>query len=331
MKHPSLKEVRVEEAVGMPLAHDLTKIVPGQFKGRAFVKGHIIREQDIPELLKIGKENIFVMDIPQGYLHEEDAAIRMAAAIADSGVEQTTPAEGKIILKAAMQGLVKINEEAVNAMNDLDGIAVSTIYTNEAVEKGQTLAGVRPIPLIISEEIIERLEQIAASHNPVISVKPFKQLQVGVVTTGSEVYKGRIQDKFKPVIEEKLTHFGSRIMEQLFADDDMNMIYDKILQLIDKGADLILVTGGMSVDPDDRTPGAIQRAATEVVRYGTPVLPGSMFMVAYRNEIPILGLPGGVLHDRYSAFDIFLPRVLAGEKIVRNDITRIGYGGYRAR
>ncbi|MBO8171658.1 MAG: molybdopterin-binding protein [Bacillaceae bacterium] len=315
----------------MPLAHDLTKIVPGKFKGRAFTRGHVIREEDIPELLKIGKEHIYVLDLPEGYLHEEEAARRMADAIAGNGIMKSKPKEGKIVLKAAHPGLVKIDPETVNRMNDLEGIAVSTIYSDEPVEQDQTIAGVRPIPLIIEEKTIQALEQFADEARPVISVKPFISHHVGIVTTGSEVFKGRIKDRFGPVLKEKIEKYGSTLLEQVFADDDMNMIGEKIKQMIEKGADLVLVTGGMSVDPDDRTPGAIQRIATDVVKYGTPVLPGSMLMVAYHQDIPIVGLPGGAIHDPYTAFDILLPRILAGEKIKREEITRLGYGGFRAR
>lgn len=328
VKKPVLQEVRVEDAVGMKLAHDLTKIVPGEFKGRVFAKGHVIREEDIPELLRIGKEHIYILDIPEGYLHEDEAARRMAAAVTGSGITCSGPVEGKITLKAEKKGLLKISADAIHALNEIDDVAISTVVSDQVLEAGQPIAGIRAIPLIIEEEKVRQVEELAAKWPEVIAVKPFAPFKVGVVTTGSEVYKGRIEDKFGPVLREKLANFGAAVLEQTFANDEKEMIQRQIVQLIEKGAELVLVTGGMSVDPDDRTPGAIKGISTEVIRYGTPVLPGSMMMIAYRGEVPIFGLPGCVIHDPFTAFDIFLPRVLAGEKIQKKDITRLGYGGY---
>ncbi|MFV9511844.1 molybdopterin-binding protein [Tepidibacillus sp. LV47] len=322
-----LKEIRVEDAVGYTLAHDLTKIIPGEFKGRAFKKGHVIRKEDIPELLNMGKEHIYVIDLKDGYLHENDAAIRLAKAIAGQNVEMNEPHEGKVTLTSSTYGLAKIDEELVHQINHVQDVALATILNNRIVHPGSKLAGTRVLPLIVEEKNILEVEQITKGKT-VIQVKEFIPFQVGLVTTGSEVYKGRIKDRFKPIVQDKLKAFGSTLIEQRFAPDDVDLIQREINYFVEKKVDLILVSGGMSVDPDDRTPFAIRELATEVITQGTPMLPGSMLMLAYIGTVPVLGLPGGVLHDPYTAFDAVLPRILVGEKVIKEEIIRLGYGGY---
>lgn len=326
MKPSYLKEVKVEEAVGMRLGHDLTRIIPGEFKGRAFKAGHIITEEDIPHLLDIGKRHIYIMDIPKGFLHENEAAERMAQALAGDQIYMTGPVEGKMTLKSSVHGLLKVDPDVIYQANGIEGISVSTLTGNRVVKADQPVAGVRPIPLIIEEEKITSIEKFKGL--PAIYVKPFEKKRVGIVTTGSEVYTGRIQDKFGPILREKLQEFGSEVIGQRLANDETELIQQEIRYFLEQKADLILVTGGMSVDPDDRTPGAIKGIGAQVVRYGTPMLPGSMLLIAYYGDTAIMGLPGCVMHDPYTSFDVFLPRILAGEKIEEEDIISIGYGGF---
>jgi molybdenum cofactor synthesis domain-containing protein len=330
-----LREVKVEEAIGMILPHDLTQILPGEFKGRLFRKGHQVTEADIPALLSIGKEHIYVMELQPGYLHEDEAAQRMARAIAgDEGGELifTEPHEGKVNVKSPIRGLVRIDKTFVDSVNAIDEVVMSTIRSGVVVEAGASLVGTRVIPLIVDEAKVVEVERIAAARRAegftLLEVKPFRKLRVGVVTTGSEVYKGRIKDKFGPVVKEKVAQLGSEVVDQRFALDDSEAIVGEIHALLAQNVDLVLVTGGMSVDPDDRTPGAIKQAGARVVSYGTPMLPGSMLMIAYLGDVPIMGLPGCVMHDPYTSFDVLLPRICAGETIVRSDITEMGYGGF---
>ncbi|HEU4965354.1 MAG TPA: molybdopterin-binding protein [Bacilli bacterium] len=320
------KEVRVENAIGLRLAHDLTRIVPGEFKGRAFKKGHVITEQDIPELLKIGKEHIYILDLPAGILHEDDAALRMGNALARDGMRFEEPHEGKVVLKAERQGLLSVNTDALYSINMIDEIAVVAKRNHTVLEPGDKIAGLRAIPLTVAEEKVSRVETIARETD-VFAIKPFQKMRVGVVTTGSEVQKGRIEDKFGPVVRDKLARFGSEVIEQKIVGDLVDDIKQAILDFQAQGADMVLCTGGMSVDPDDRTPGAIKQAATEVVSYGIPMLPGSMMMLAYRDGMTIFGLPGCVIFDEFTSFDVLLPRILAGEKVTREDIARLGHGG----
>ncbi|TDF96193.1 molybdopterin-binding protein [Paenibacillus piri] len=323
-----LREVKVEEAIGMVLAHDLTQIIPGSFKGRLFKKGHVIAESDIPALLSIGKEHIYVIAMKAGWLHEDEAALRLARAAAGANVSLTEPHEGKVSLKSTIHGLLKVDKALVDAANAIDQVVMSTLRTNTVVKPGQQLTGTRVIPLLVEEDKVRQAERLAAA--PWIEVKPFRRLRVGLITTGSEVFKGRIEDKFGPVVRDKVAALGSEVIEQRLAPDESETIVREIRYFLDEcKADLILVTGGMSVDPDDRTPGAIKQAGARIVSYGTPMLPGSMLLIGYLGEaqVPVMGLPGCVMHDPYTSFDVLLPRICAGETIVREDITEMGYGG----
>jgi len=327
-----LREVPVEEAVGLALAHDLTQILPGQFKGRLFKKGHVVTGEDIPKLLDIGKAHIYVLEIGEGDLHEDDAALRLARALAGDGVAYGEPAEGKVTLKADRAGLAVVDEAFVRAVNRIGDIALATVRQDTALKPGGAIAAVRAIPLVIAERKIAEAEALAAQwrarHGQApLSVRPLRAVRAGLLVTGGEVYSGRIQDKFGPVVRAKLEALGSEVAEQRFAPDDRQQIVKEIHYLRDRGYDMILVTGGMSVDPDDRTPGAIREAGADIVSYGTPMLPGSMLLVGYLGDVPILGLPGCVMHDPYTSFDVLLPRILAGDRVTREEIAGMGYGG----
>lgn len=328
-----LKEVSVYDAVGLTLAHDLTRIIPGEFKGSLFKRGHRIAEEDIPSLLDIGKEHIYIMELGELDLHEDDAAVRMARALAGDTLTLTSPHEGKVSVKSPIQGLASINKEIVEAINALGEIALATVKNNTVMRPGSALAATRAIPLIVPKAKVEEVESLALAYRKAndgeapLSVRPFRRLRAGLLTTGGEVFHGRIEDKFGAVVKEKLSAFGSEVGEQRYAPDDRQIIINEIHYLLSQGYDIILVTGGMSVDPDDRTPGAIKEAGADVVSYGTPMLPGSMLLIGYMGDTPIMGLPGCVMHDPYTSFDLLLPRILAGDRIARKDITEMGYGG----
>lgn len=322
-----MKTVTVDTAEGMVLCHDLTRIIPGEFKGVGFRKGHIIKKEDIPQLLDMGKKNIYVWDLADGYVHEDEAALRIGKAVGGSGLELSVPREGKVELSANIDGLLKIDLQGLNEINGVQGAILSCLHTNQRVEAGKVVAGTRIIPLVIENSVIEELEDAGRNYYPIIQVKPFHSLKVGIIITGSEVYEGRIQDAFGPVLKRKMEETGSFVLEQVFVSDSVEMIVKAIHSLVEKGADLILAAGGMSVDPDDVTPEGIRQAGSRVVSYGAPVLPGAMFMMAYIGDIPVMGLPGCVMYRRTSIFDLIYQRVQAGEIIRREDIIALGHGG----
>jgi len=323
-----MKTMNVENAVGTVLCHDITRIVPGEAKGPAFRRGHVVTKADIPTLLDIGKEHLYVFDPGDGYVHEDDAARRIAKAAAGPGIDLSTPVEGKITLSAAIDGLVDIDTETLFKLNSVKDVIFGTIHTNQLAKKGRNLAGTRVIPLVVPEEILEKAEQILRDNPPLIQVRPLKACRVGVITTGSEVYSGRIKDKFGPVIRKKFKSYGSTVIDQRLVSDQQDMTVKAIHDLLAEGADFIVLTGGMSVDPDDLTPASIRAAGATVTTYGAPTFPGAMFMLAHIGDVPVVGLPGCVMYYKASIFDLIMPRILAGKDVTRDDIIALGHGGF---
>jgi len=324
-----MKTVPVQEAVGMVLCHDMTRIVPGESKGPAFRKGHVIEENDISLLLEIGKEHVYVLNMEKGRIHENEAADRISKAAAGPGITLSDVAEGRINFEAS-PGLLDINVEALNRINSIEEVVLATMHDGQQITDPRPVAGTRVVPLVIDEKKIEQVEAICAEYPYVVGVRPFVHHNVGLVTTGSEVFHGRIKDKFGPVIRKKFSKLGSTVMDQRLTSDDPSMTRDAILAFIAEGAEMVVVTGGMSVDPDDQTPTAIRATGAEVITYGSPTFPGVMFMIAKLGDVPILGLPGCVMYYRASIFDLVVPRLLAGEEVTREDIVGMGHGGFCA-
>lgn len=318
--------VRVEESVGNVLCHDITKILPGEFKGQAFKKGHVVSQEDIPELLKLGKEHLYVWEIKEGFVHENDAGLRIAKAIRSSGIRLTEPSEGKVNLVAECDGLFSINEMFLTQINMIEEVVVATRNNRRPVKKGDVVAGVRVIPLVIDEDKLKLVEEIAKKAE-IAKIVPFRPRKVGVITTGSEVYHGRIKDKFGPVVKAKVEELNCKVIEHIIVPDDADKIAQAVNNLLAQGAELILTTGGMSVDPDDVTPSGIKKAGAQIVTYGAPVLPGAMMLVAYLGKVPVLGLPGCVMYSKTTIFDLVLPLVMADQEITRPMIVKLGMGG----
>ena len=325
-----MKLIKTEDAVGHVLCHDITQIIPGVVKDAAFRKGHIVTKEDIPVLLSLGKEHLYVWEKKEGILHEDEAAVILRDICINENMIAGEAKEGKIEIRAAVGGLLKIDIQRLNAVNALGEMMIATVHGNFPVKKGDKLAAVRVILLVIEEEKM-RAAKAAAGETPLLSILPFRHAKVGIVTTGSEVFKGRIQDAFGPQLRSKLAEYDTEVMGQKILDDDQKAISGAILSFIEDGADRVLCTGGMSVDPDDRTPGAIKATGARIISYGAPVLPGAMFLLAYYEyqgrAIPIMGLPGCVMYAERTIFDLVLPRVLAGEKLTAGDLTAYGEGG----
>jgi molybdenum cofactor synthesis domain-containing protein len=325
-----LKVIPVEKAVGLPLAHDITEIVPGKYKGPAFRRGHIIRPEDVSKLLDVGKAHIYVMELEKDELHEEDAARRLAKAAAGRNLKLTDPSEGRVNLVAEIRGLLKVDADLLYRFNSLGDLMLATLPSNNYVRQGTVVAGTRTIPVVVKEELIHRAEALC-KEQPIVTLLPMPPKRVHLVVTGSEVFTGRIKDGFEPVVTRKVSEIGSQLESVKLAPDDPDIIAGHIQEAKQAGADIILVSGGMSVDPDDKTPEGIRRSGAKIESHGFPVLPGSMFVMAYLNEAPVLGLSGCVLHDSFTAFDMLLPRLVAGEKITRADIMAMGHGGLQRK
>ena len=322
-----MKLIDTRDAVGHVLCHDLTQIIPGVTKDARFRKGHIVAPEDIPILLSMGKEHLYVWEKTPGMLHEDEAAERLRLLCQNEHMHPTPVKEGKIELIADCDGLFRVDVERLNALNDVEELMIATRHTNTAVRRGDKLAGTRIIPLVIQEEVLRAAEE-RAGKEPLLSLTPWKLKTCGLITTGSEVAKGLIQDAFTPVIVDKLAACGITVTEHCLPGDDRAAITAAALDFHAKGVDLVLCTGGMSVDPDDRTPGAIKDTGAEIISYGAPVLPGAMFLLAYfADGTPILGLPGCVMYAKATVFDLVLPRIAAGVPISRRELKALGHGG----
>ncbi len=322
-----MQKVSVAESVGMVLCHDITRIIPGSKKERAFRKGQILTQEDVPKLRDLGKEHIYVWENVDNLVHEDEAAVLLARIAAGPGLKWEEPNQGKVSLRASYDGMLKVRGDRLNQLNSLEGVVLATVHNNRIVSKDQLVAGTRVIPLTIQREILHEAEIICGEADPLLYVKPFLPLSVGIITTGSEVYSGRIKDGFTSVVSRKVKSFGAKQFGHVILPDDPNMITMEILRMVGEGAEMVILTGGMSVDPDDVTPTGIKATGADVVSYGAPVLPGSMFMLAYLGQVPICGLPGCVMFNKTTVFDLVLPRIFTGERLTKSDIVALGQGG----
>ncbi len=327
------KTIPVEQAVGMVLPHDITEIKQASddeqaFKGPRFRKGHIIRAEDIEHLKRLGKEHIYILSLEDDEIHENEAAKLMAKALSGSGVVYSgRPAEGKLSLLAEHDGLLKIDARSLYDFNMLGEVMCATLHDNTPVKKGDQIAATRLIPLTAKRQVVQQAVKIAERNGGITQVKHLQRVKAGLVITGSEVYSGKIKDAFEPVLREKLAALGSKVKKVAFAPDDEEQIAAEITHCLDAGANLIVTSGGMSVDPDDVTRAGIAKAGATDIIYGTPVLPGAMFLYGRIGEVPVLGLPACGMFHRITVFDLVLPRVLCGEKITREDLAALGHGG----
>lgn len=322
-----MKQIPTEQAVGHVLCHDLTQIIPGEYKGARFRKGHIVTEADVPVLLSMGKEHLYVWELEPGMVHEDEAAARMVRLCRGPGMAESELREGKIELRAEYDGLFRVDTERLNAVNAIDELMIATRRGNTAVRAGDKLCGTRVIPLVIREEKLLAAEA-AAGERPLLELLPYRLKTAAVVTTGAEVAKGLIEDRFTPVLVEKLAAFGIRVIHNSRPGDAPEAVRAAIAEARSLTPDLILCTGGMSVDPDDNTPGAIRASGARIVTYGAPVLPGAMILLGYYADgTPVLGLPGCVMYARATVFDRILPRLAAGVELTKRDFVRMGEGG----
>lgn len=322
-----MKRVHVDDAVGMVLAHDLTKIVPGKYKGPAFKKGYIIKSEDIQELKDMGKNHLYIIELKEDEIHEDDAALRIGNAIMGEGLYMEGPSEGKVSLKAKEKGLLKVNIEGLKAINEIESVIIATLHNNSLVQKGQTVAATRIIPLTTKMGKVKKIEDICHSAGSILYTKKIQDLKVGIVVTGTEVYEGRIIDRFGPVLEEKVNKYGGSLLGIKYAPDEAGAITEAMDYFVENGAGVILSSGGMSVDADDVTPKAIAKLSDKIVTYGSPVLPGAMLMIAYRKQATIVGVPACGMYHKTTVLDLVLPRILAGDRIEKKDIIAMGHGG----
>ena len=327
--------IKTTSAVGHVLCHDITQIVPGEYKDARFRKGHIVTPEDIPVLLSMGKEYLYIWEKKSGMLHEEEAAEILCGLAQGVNIKKGDVKEGKIELFAECDGLLKVRSHTLFSVNSLDGVIVATRRGNESIKKGAKVAGLKVVPLIIEESILEKARSVCSADlghdKKLLDLLPFSHKRVGLIVTGNEVYHKRIPDKFSPVIIEKLSAYDAEIVDTVILDDDHKRITEACLNMIEKQCDLVICTGGMSVDPDDKTPLAIKNTGAEIISYGAPVLPGGMTLLSYyhkdSHKIPVIGIPACVMYYKKTIFDILLARVMADDEISKDELAMLGEGG----
>ena len=320
-----MKKINVQDAIGMELCHDITEMNDG-FKGVAFKRGNIIRQEDVEHMLNIGKRTVFVWEENAGEVHEDDCARRMAAMAPVAGCHYTEPAEGKVLLFADQRGLFRVNRELLRKIDSIGDITICTLPDHYPVEVGARLASMRIVPLVTQETQILEAERLCAEEK-LLDLLPYQPKKIGVIINGSEVYSGRIKDKFEPVVRAKMKQYPAEILGISICDDDLDMIVNAAKTHLENGADFLIFTGGMSVDPDDLTPTAIRQLGAEIISHGVPSQPGNMTLVAYLGDVPILGVPGAAIKLPTTVFDVLLPQIFAGEKITKDDLIQLGDGG----
>lgn len=321
-----IKKIRVEDAIGLPLLHDLTAIMEDGFKGVKFKRGHIVKEADIEELKNIGKDHIYVGELEENQVHEEDAISAIGPLLAGSNIEISEVSEGKINLSSKEEGLFIIKRKLLRAINEIGDYTITCKKSYIRVEPHDKLVGARIVPLWTDKWQVEKAKEIL-NAGPVFELKEFKKLKVGCIITGDEVYYGRIKDAFRPVLEEKLSHFETQILGFEFLPDDEERLVETYKKFKEAGADLVIFTGGMSVDPDDITPRAIRKTGAEIIVQGIPMQPGNMLMVAKDDKTYLMGVSGASIHSKITSFDFFLPRIFAGLDLKKEDFLEMAEGG----
>ncbi len=323
-----MKKIKTKDAVGQILCHDITGIGK-DFKGPVFKRGHVIQEEDLERLYDLGKQNIFVWEENAGEIHEEDAALRLAEISKTEGASFTGPSEGKMVLTADRPGMLRVNVPLLNQINSIGDITISTLPDHYPCHKGSKLAAMRIVPLVTQESQIIQAEELAKqADRPLIEFVPYTEKKIGIIITGSEIYNGRIEDLFEEVIRRKAAQYPTQILGCRICDDDLDMLNQAIASFLEEGADIIIMTGGMSVDPDDLTPTAIRQAGADIVRHGTPSQPGNMLLVSYLKDTAIIGVPGAAVRQPTTTFDVILPQLMTGIKLTYKDLVHLGDGGF---
>ena len=324
-----MKKINVQDAVGQELCHDITGVFPDGSKGAMFKRGYVIKDADIPALLDIGKNHVFVWEAEADEVHEDDAALAAARAVCGDGVtHEQAPSEGKILMFADRRGLFRVDRAALREINSIGDYTIASLPNMTDVTSGQKLGGIRIVPLVTKRANVEALVSAAGENYPVFEVMPYRNLKCGVIITGSEIYYGRIEDKFEPILRRTLGKFNAQFISAIKCPDDLDMILSAITGFRNQGADLILLTGGMSVDPDDLTPTAIRASGARVITQGVPMQPGNMLTIAYLDGTVLIGVPGASMHSPVTSLDVFLPRIFAGVEISQDDIPGLGEGGF---
>lgn len=328
---PELKAVPVEKSIGKAILHDMTEIIPGESKGPAFQKGHVLDAGDLCRLHQMGKEQVYVTDetaIGSQWVHENEAALAFAKAMAGERVGCTDPPrEGKINLFATEDGLLVVADDILERFNRIEGVMCAGRKSYSILQKGQVFAGTRAIPLYLPRTTFERAMQVL-DEKPIFSIHPMRKAKVGILVTGTEVFRGLVQDRFIPIIRAKVEAYGCSVVHAKIVPDDRSAISEGIREMLQTGADLLVTTAGLSVDPDDVTRQGLLDAGASGMLHGSPILPGAMTLLARIGNVQVIGVPACALYFKITSFDLMLPRLLANVPIHRENLAPMGHGAF---
>jgi len=324
-----IRTVRVEDAIGLKLLHDYTCIQHG-FKGAIKRRGEIVTFSDVDILKNCGHYYVYVYDETwsrPGFLHEVEAVEKFAHIVAGENIRIELGEEGKALLIAEKSGLLLVNGTVLKEINSTGVFVLVTRKTGSYIRRGDLIGIVDLIPLDVSVEFFEVFERKLVEYRPIIRVIEHKHPKIGVVVTGTEIVEGMRRDLAGPIVLKKISEYECIPGRIEYARDDLEEISGKILALLLEH-DAVIVTGGMSVDPTDKTPSAIASIADEVVIYGIPIKPTTMSMVAYKGGKAIVGVSSGIIHyPEENILDVVLPWIASGVKIPREFLISLGEGG----
>ncbi len=330
VRSPVLDSVKTEEAVGQKILHDMTQIIPGESKGAAFRRGQTITVGDICRLQKMGRNRLYTdqSSIDSGkWVHEDQAAEAFASAMTGDGARVGgTPREGKVNIVASQNGLLLVDSQRLRNFNLIPGVMAAARKNFTTIKKDKVIAGTRAIPLYLPKDIFNAAMAIL-DKKPLFRVQAFKPAKIGILITGTEVFKGLVKDKFEAILTGKVIKYGCSLVKTIIVPDDPGAIAQAVGQLIEAESDIIITTAGLSVDPEDLTlKGLLDAGATDLL-HGAAVLPGAMTLIGNIGNVRLMGVPACALFHKTTSFDLLFPRVLADIKITRGDLAELSNGG----
>jgi molybdenum cofactor cytidylyltransferase len=321
--------VPLDQAEGKILGHHIA----GPSGRRAFRKGRPLTAEDIQALCELGREIVYVAELEADDVDEDTAALRVADAVKGSGLCVSKAHVGRVNLEATEFGLLRVDAGRLTRLNESEGVTLATLETNSIVTAGKTVATVKVIPFAVPEAEVTRAEAIAA-EGPVamIGLQELLPRSVAVVLSGSPSVEQRVMENFERPLRERVEALGSEIrsVDYISLEDQQgeSALADVLIRRVNDGANLILLAGETAImDRYDIAPRAIERAGGEVTCFGAPVDPGNLLMLAYLQDVPILGAPGCARSPKVNVIDWVLPRLLAGDRLARMDILALGHGG----
>jgi hypothetical protein len=319
-------EVDVREVGERQIGWAVTESVRTAGGMRLVPKGGIIDVAALAAWAGVPDGKLHLIEIEAGDLHEDEAGRRVTSAVTGDGVEVEGPFHSRYNLKSRQRGLLVVDELRVHALNAIGAMSLFTRYNHEAVGAGKTVAGVKATPIVVPAAEVEAIEELAReASGPLVDVLPFIPKRASVIAT--EALHPRLRASFEQRVRDKLAWYGSELLGVAFVEADAGAVADAFRSAIERGAELFMAAGGNTLDPLDPILRALPAIGAEMVHFGAPADPGSMFWVARAGERPIFNLASCSMYSEATVIDLMLPLALAGLPVTTVDVVRLGYGG----